>query len=71
MIALAERQAARTALVQEVRHAEAEVRRWRRTAERTDLDAGQRRAAQQQAGWYAQQLDRRRAELAALRRHDG
>ncbi len=65
-----ERLAEQQALVTEIRQAEAELHRWRREAERTDLDAGQRRAAAAQAGWYAQYATRRRSELAALRRQD-
>lgn len=53
---------------QELRHAETEHAHWRREAERQGLDPGQRRAADAQARWYAQQVLRHRETLARLRR---
>jgi ribosomal protein L19E len=53
----------------ELRHAETELRRWRRSAEDAEgRREGQRRAAAAQAAWYAQQVDRYRTRLAQLRR---
>jgi len=67
----AERLAEQLALIQEIRHAESQAHHWRRVAEQHGLEPGQRRAARAQAGWYAQQLARRRSELAERRRADG
>lgn len=55
-------------VLEELRHAETALRHWRRQADDTSAEPGQRRSATANAAWYAQQVDRYRTRLAQLRR---